>query len=110
MHYNDTMMMLTIDLNEDLEVGTVYVLSFVFVSQIQEEFHGMYRTSYFDPKTDETRLVLFLICGFCNKIQNNLFCGRWIAITQMEALHARELFPWYAHFECFYNAFFDDHK
>ncbi|OXA51879.1 Aminopeptidase N [Folsomia candida] len=72
MTLNQTTNFLTLELEKDLEINVPYVLRFIFVSQLREEFHGMYRSSYIDPETNATK---------------------WIAITQMEALHARELFP-----------------
>ncbi|ODN03176.1 Aminopeptidase N [Orchesella cincta] len=63
---------LNISLGASLQQGQTYTILINFTSYITEDLNGLYRSSYVNPDTGDTV---------------------WLATTQFEALHARQMMP-----------------
>ncbi|CAL8118838.1 unnamed protein product [Orchesella dallaii] len=63
---------LNISLGAALQQGQTYTISLTFTSYITEDLNGLYRSSYINPDTGDRV---------------------WLATTQFEALHARQMMP-----------------
>lgn len=68
--HNETTDKLTLQLTRPLLANTTYTLRFVYVGPLNADMYGFYRSSY--TQNNETK---------------------WLATTQMQATHARRVFP-----------------
>jgi len=62
--YNDTYNFYTMELEEELQAGSEYEIEFHFVSKINEELNGLYRSTYTIPETGESKYVIGRILLF----------------------------------------------